>query len=180
MEVSQNISDNHLQLLAAAIASNTLNFQAKITSDRDEVAFTEISKLAELSEIWVENYFTQVQQEVIHNLEIALKLDIKTIKLRDGSEVNIGQLELWNGMDLFRNRQMEIFAFFQSLGNKWVLTAPCIKDGINVIFTKDQNLQEMLEDVLDIHFSGYMATTGKIILRKEILKKLSDKNLILI
>jgi inorganic pyrophosphatase/exopolyphosphatase len=56
------------RLLMCGILDNTLNFGAKITTERDRRAYQELSKIADLPEDWPAQYFAACQAGIVHDL----------------------------------------------------------------------------------------------------------------
>ncbi len=177
--VESKISESPKKLMACAIASNTLNFRSKNTTERDKQAYAEICAISNIDANLAINYFTQVQLDIEKNIETSVILDTKTLKMRDGTKVTIGQLEIWDGEDFIRNNQFKITQIFNKLGSKWLLTSPSIKNGYNIFFTRDDEIKHILDDLLQVQFNGDIAKTDSLWLRKEIIKKLSDNNIFL-
>lgn len=65
------------KLMMAAILDNTLNFKAKITTERDRVAYEELRRIAGEDESFAEKYFLECQAEVERDLATAIKNDVK-------------------------------------------------------------------------------------------------------
>jgi hypothetical protein len=52
------------------------------------------------------------------------------------------------------------------------MTAPSISEGKNYLFTKSKDIKEVLENKIGAEFEGDIGVTGKLWLRKEILREL--------
>ncbi len=168
-KLSKKISVVSANLLYTAIISNTLNFQASITTSRDHNSFKEISKHRKLPQNWVEIYFKDQDEETDKNIESAIKNDMKNTK------PFIAQLELWDSKKIISKHMAKIIEIMQSYDSiDWFLTAPSISEGINYLLTLDDNKKKLLEKTLDAKFDGDIGTTQKLWLRKEILKKFQE------
>jgi len=84
------ISELSVNLLSTAIISNTLNFQASVTTQRDKDSFKEMAKITNLPRNWAETYYSEQDKEVEGDIKSAILNDTKNI------EPIIVQLELWD------------------------------------------------------------------------------------
>lgn len=163
------INSLNANLLTIAIVSNTLDFKSSVTTDRDVVAFNELQVFVDLPNNWKEVYFKEQSEYVFHNPTQAILEDTKGIV----KEWTFGQLELWKGKDFVDNHLDIAKEALSSLGNpKWLLSIPSISEGINYIYTENDEVKNMLQGIVDISFDGNVGRTSKLWLRKEILKKL--------
>jgi inorganic pyrophosphatase/exopolyphosphatase len=158
-------------LLYAAIVSNTLNFQASVTTERDKQAFEELKAFIDLPPDWVARYYQDQEVDIYTNPEQAIAKDTK-IQIIKGMRCAVGQLELWNSQAFIEEhlRQIEVVmkAFEPEI---WFFSSPSISEGRNYIFTKSETVKNLLRQVLAIDFFGTdIGVTKKLWLRKEILK----------
>ncbi len=168
---SKEISVKSSQLLLTAIVSNTLNFNASITSDRDKIAFKELSSFINLPPNWIQEYFKEQEKFVFENVEKALRNDTKVQYVKSlGQEIVISQLELWNGKEFIEKHLLQVEEVLTSFNKpKRFFTLPSISEGINYIYCKDDFLKKLLKEKIGIHFSGDLGRTQKLWLRKEII-----------
>jgi hypothetical protein len=170
------MSASSANLLAWALISNTLNFKASVTHDRDVAAFQYIKPFIDLDDNWVERYFIEHDQFVYTNPIQAMRDDTKNITspLVSG-EIAISQLELWNGQAFMNLRRTEINDFASnSKTAHWLLTIPSIKYGYNYLFTVSDQIKDVLEEKMGASFDGNVGTTKQLYLRKEILRELQS------
>ncbi len=164
------ISEVSARLLLTAIISNTLNFKASVTTNRDIKAFESLKKLSNLPKNWAEKYFEEQ--------DLNKSKDIYSAIINDTKNLNgpvIGQLEMWNSKALFEKQLTELERAMASFGKEeWFLTSPSISEGVNYIYTKNTELKELLKKILDTEFNGDIGTTKKLWLRKEIIKKIQE------
>ncbi len=175
-KLADKISPLNANLLYTAIISNTLNFQASVTSKRDRESFKRLKKHINLPSNWIETYFRDQEKVVFANPEAAIKGDTKIISYPNlPFELVIGQLELWDSRNFIKGHLPAVERGLASFGNPhWFLTSPSISEGKNYFYTTNQEVKNLLEKVLEIKFIDNLGQTDKLILRKEILKKLLD------
>ena len=170
------LSQISVNLLYTAIFSNTLNFNASVTHDRDKRAFAQLGKLVDLPPNWPEIYYSELEADVFANPSEAIVKDIKTTVLsKFPHPFIIGQLELWNSQKFLVNHMGTIKEALQAPGNPyWFFTSPSISDGHNYLYTENPGLKDLLTRLIGAKFTGDLGTTDKLYLRKEILKKLQE------
>lgn len=173
------ISKSSANLLATSIISNTLYFKSSLTAVRDTNAYAELLKLSKLPANWPELYYGELEESVYSSPEYAVKTDTKFLKLDNlPFELAIGQIELWNSHSFIEKYKNEIVKGLESYKyDHWFLTSPSISEGKNYIYTNNQEVKDLLQKTLDVIFSNDVAQTDKLIMRKEILKKLRDVKL---
>lgn len=163
-----NLANVYANLLYTAIVSNTLNFQASVTTSRDTRAANEIFGYTELPKNWIKKYFKDQDKEVVKNIKEAIVNDTKDV------EPTIAQLELWDSKPILYNHKKEIEEAILSFNKKeWFLTSPCISESKNYFFTKQKHIKNLLSKTINVKFEGDFGTTDKLWLRKEILRKLN-------
>jgi len=160
-------------LLYTAIFANTLNFQASVSTERDKRAFEQVRKFTQLSPDWPEIYYSELARAVFANPREAIIKDTKVVTNKAGEKMAIGQIELWSGKKFITRFQKQISEVLENFGYKtWFLTLPSISEGKNYLFTQSEAAKKLLIRLLKIKFIGDIATTDKLYLRKELLKKL--------
>lgn len=168
VKFDKNISTVSANLLYTAIASNTLNFKASVTTKRDINAFTELRTHTNLGSNWIKTYFLDQDKETEANVRLAIKNDTKNL------EPIIGQLELWDSREIIEKNLDDIERVLLSFKKRdWFLTSPCISEGKNYLFTKVPEMKMILERTINAKFKGDIGTTDKLWLRKEIFAKIS-------
>lgn len=167
------ISPLAANLLYMAIVSNTLNFQASVTTDRDKKAFDELKNYTSLPENWIIQYYQDQEADVYFNPELAIANDTK-IQVIKGTRCAFGNLELWNSKSFLQENLGRIESVLKSFTTEtWLFNSPSISEGRNYIFTKSETLKNLLRNVMEVDFfGGNIGVTKKIWLRKEILKKI--------
>lgn len=79
---ANEISRLSARLLAVAILSNTLNFGAVITDERDRRAFETLWQRSELPNTWIAEYFAEQEAAVAENVTQTIIDDTKVSRLR--------------------------------------------------------------------------------------------------
>ncbi|MGI5826376.1 MAG: DHH family phosphoesterase [Patescibacteria group bacterium] len=168
----KKISTLAANLLYTAIFSNTLNFQASLTSPRDQKAFDELRSLVDLPADWIPQYYQDQELQAYLNTQRAVFRDTK-IQFIKGMKCAVGQMELWNSENFIKEKKDEIALVLKSFETEhWMLISPSISEGRDYIFTKSQLLKDLLSQSMRIDFFGTdVGVTDKLWIRKEILKK---------
>jgi inorganic pyrophosphatase/manganese-dependent inorganic pyrophosphatase len=172
---SKNITQKSAQLLAVAILSNTLNFGAIITDKRDHIAFDELQARFPLTSEWIARYFIEQESAVMQDVEQAIKSDTKVLTLSGCPfPVTVGQLELWDGRVFLNTNTEAIQSALESFGHEhWIMSIPSLSEKKNHFYAKNEDLKLLFSQKIGATFDGNYATTPRLWLRKEILKKFS-------
>lgn len=169
------ISQSSARLLYTAIASNTLNFKAALTTQRDHKAFAELEPFTNLPKDWIATYYHELEAAVMNNLHAAIVNDTK-IQLwpHQNLTVVMGQLERWDGSQLLVQHLDEVKAALASFNQgPAMMTIPSISEGKNYLYAPDPQIQQLLNRAIGATFAGELGQTSKLYLRKEILKALA-------
>jgi len=171
-ELVSQISETSARLLMCGILDNTLNFGAKITTDRDHHAYAELSKIANLPQGWPAQYFSACQAGIVADLPQAVKDDTKTMDSFKTftNAIEVGQLAIWDGQEL-ATRSFDTFKkTLQADQPFWFMNVISIKDGRSYFVTDEPAVQTWLTDLLGVQFDGDIAAADRMWLRKEIKK----------
>ncbi len=164
------------ELLLHAIVSNTLNFKIGITSDRDRRAFEELLNISNLSLGWIEKYFNEQEEGLYQDVIGTIINDTKgPDKEIEEDPLIFGQLELWNGFSFLENHKKDIekaMEYFNEVS--WLMSIPSISEGKNYLYAKDLRVISVLEEKLNVKFKDNVATTDRLLLRKQIRKLLNN------
>ncbi len=173
-ELTPTISTLSANLLTTAIISNTLNLKSSVTSSRDIQALAQLKPYTNLPINWPEKYFTEVEQHIFQDIPTAIKNDTKVQEITNLNQTFvIGQIELWDSSGFIRDHQKEIRDVLTSFGNpNWFMTSPSISQGINYLYTENEEIKVSLSQIINAKFEGNVGTTPKLWLRKEILREL--------
>lgn len=169
------ISPQSAELLAIAILSNTLNFQAKITKEEDKNAYVELKKYFFHSTNFEERYFSEVQANVEKNILDSLKNDSKQIN----QELFIAQLEVWDSKHVIDNYQTDIKYFLKSVNSK-IKFLNLIELGKkrNMLICNDNETLLYIQNLFpefSCDFENKIAITPHVILRKEIITRIFNE-----
>ncbi|MDO8622292.1 MAG: hypothetical protein Q7R80_03615, partial [bacterium] len=119
------------RLLSGAIASNTVNFKAPVTTDRDRAAFAWLAPIAMLPETFIQDMFTAKSDLSGDRLREALLGDY-TMKEFGGHRIIWFQLEASGIAELYRTRRAEIETIMrEACTNERCEYAPC--GGIDLV-----------------------------------------------
>lgn len=121
-----------IDLLMTAILSNSLNFKAQITKERDILAYKELRKISTLPANWTEIYFHGVWKDLIENSKEVLINDTKTLEL-GWKPVVIWQIELRESREFMIENKDLIEKIMIGYGNEnRVYTSPSISEWVNL------------------------------------------------
>lgn len=172
--VNIKMSPQVASLLALAIVSNTLNFKAGVTHERDRRAFGYLKPLLSLKDGWIQEYFSANDTNIYANPSGSMQGDTKVVKTPFlTGDLAIAQLELWAGESFIERNMAIIQQMIQAAQTPhWLLTVVSIKDGHNYLFTTSQAVKDVLKEKIGATFEGDRGTTKTLLLRKEILREL--------
>ena len=160
-------------LLMAAILDNTLNFKAKITTERDKIAYEKLEKIVGNNE-YSERYFLECQHDIEENLAEAISNDTKLDNINEIIPYVFGQLTVWDKKNIINNKKI-IYDVLNSFGNEWMMNLICLKDGKSYIVCENPNVKTRLEKLMENKFIEDIMTLPEVWLRKEIIKKSKNK-----
>ena len=170
------MSETSARLLICGILDNTLNFGAKITTDRDRVAYDDLMKIANLPSDWPAQYFGECQESISDDPLRAIQNDTKTIRFPTlDSDVRVGQFALWNATRVLRESHDDIAQHFEAQTMPWFVNGISIEEGKSYFVSTDLAMQKWLVDLLGVTFEGSTAIADRMWLRKEIMQAAIDK-----
>ncbi len=158
------------KVLAAGILDNTLNFTAKITTERDHTAYKDLLRLGNLNEDFAAKYFLDVQNIVEANIENAVKGDKKTVTETDLIPQHFGQIVVWDASSIVKNKKDTIARIMQTYGNDWALSLISICENRGYFIVGNLKSQQKLTDLIGVKFVDGISEPTSVILRKEMLK----------
>lgn len=158
------------KLLMAAILDNTLNFGAKITTERGRTAHMELMKVAGEDEGFTERYFLECQNEIEKDLTTAIRNDTKVVKAEFEALEVMGQLLCWDGKK-FLGREGEIRDVLDGMGRSWAMNLISLKDGRSYILVSDDEVVGEIRRLFGGVREGNVVILDRAWLRKELIKK---------
>ena len=164
-------------LLMSAILDNTLNFKAKITSNRDIVAYKKLEKIAGNLKEYDKKYFLECQKTIEKDLKNAIENDIKAEKTCDILPPVFGQLTLWDKEYILSNKDI-VCETINKMSDEWLINIISLEDGNSYIIANNNEVKKNLERLFDLTFIDDVLELDGVWLRKEIIKKARNiKNL---
>ncbi len=173
---SEKISTTSANLLFTAIISNTLNFGAQITKERDLNAFNELQQYINLPENWIAMYFKEQEIVVYENIIQSVIGDTKVVKVPTLSfPIVIGQIELWDSKQCLIDHKIQIKETLEGFQYPhWIMSLPSIKEKYNYLYTENPEVRKIFSDIIGAIWEGPIGVTKKLWLRKEIRKQLYE------
>lgn len=172
-----DISKESALLLYSAIISNTINFKAAVTTERDKSMADRLLTHLELPNEYILEMFEDKSQ--FHKpLYDTIDDELATFTIAD-TEIGIGQLEFINVEKYVEEHEEEILSILASLKeqehlDKIFLSCIDIIDGYNYFITNQEDTKDMISKTLQITFRGNIARREGIIMRKEIVPLLKE------
>lgn len=158
-------------LLMAAILDNTLNFTAKITSERDKEAYKLLQNISKEYN-YTEKYFLECQKCIEADLKTSINNDIKIEYVNDIIPDVFGQLTIWDSKKILDNKS-EIYSIMNSYGDKWIINIISLKDNSSFIFCSDFIVKSKLEKLFNCRGEDYLIIKPALV-RKEVMKKAKE------
>ena len=166
VKLEKMLTSDLCKLLIAAIADNTLNLKANITTERDKIACKRLLQLGGLNHDWVQDYFENCEQAILSDLENAIKNDTKPLSLST-LPTAVGQLAVYNHEKVLAQRDLFRKAFGQY--NDWVVNIISLKDGKSYLLAEHEISKTKLEKLFNKKFDKDILRFDKFLLRKEII-----------
>lgn len=158
-------------LLAAGILDNTLNFGAEITTNRDQRAYLDLQAIGGFDDQWAGKYFAECQQGIVQNLEDAIRHDTKIIQFKDQPSVyGVGQIVIWDAQSIISDHISTIERTVGAIKSPWFMNVISIAGGKSYFVCTDPALQTWLSNLLGVRFTGNIAPSDRLWLRKEIIQ----------
>ncbi len=166
-------SKESAMLLYSAIVSNTLNFKATVTTERDR-------KMAQ----WIHNMI-DIPDDYIHQMFMSKSINLEGQKLQDriqsdfawfniaDKKVSIIQLEIVGTETLVSKHRSEIIEASKHALKEFELNFAFaslidLEKGYNLFVTDHQPSQKLLTHIFDVKFHNNVAKRDGLIMRKEI------------
>ena len=171
----EKMSEDIAILLMSAILDNTLNFQAKVTNERDRIAYKKLQKIANVEDNYAEKYFLECQQNIERDLKMAIENDTKVEKICDLLPTVFGQLTLWNKEFILANKKI-VYETLNNINKEWMMNLISLEDAKSYIISEDIKVKAGLERLFNKPFEKDILELENVWLRKEIIKKAKNMN----
>jgi inorganic pyrophosphatase/exopolyphosphatase len=168
-----SMSETSARLLISGILDNTLNFKADVTTERDRIAHTELTKIANLPANWTKQYFTECETSIFEDIETALINDTKMMAFKNlnSQPIAIGQLVIWDAKRALSNFRPIIENTMSKKSEDWFVNIVSISEGYSYFLASNQKIISWAETIVDVTFTNNLAQAERLWLRKEINKK---------
>ncbi|MFA5889035.1 MAG: DHHA2 domain-containing protein [Candidatus Paceibacterota bacterium] len=174
-----NISVSSATLLYGAIVSNTLNFRAKVTTDRDRQMAEWLNQKLGLTQEFIDDMFRAKSDVSGEKLAQRIEADFAWFKFGK-HKIGCAQLEIIDVKSLVNSRKAKILQILEDLKAKDGLDMIFMSfidlgEGFNAFITGDLEMQRVLSEILNIQFKDDLAFRPSLIMRKEIAPLLKEK-----
>lgn len=161
-----------VRLLICGILDNTLNFGAKVTSERDIEAYDALISRADLPNDWTARYFMECQDAILGNVAVAIKNDTKILTFKTFDRpVCFGQLVVWDAKQALAEQQGVIREVLANIKSDWFMNLISVGERKSYFITDNTDVQAWLTDLLGVQFDNSIAVADRLWLRKEVIKK---------
>ena len=172
------MSTESAALLFSAICSNTINFQANVTTPRDHKMAVFLKTKFPLPKNYVHEMFSY-KSALNETLKLRLSHEIATFKFNLYS-LGIVQLELMDSSNFINENLEEIQKILLELKKEKTLdliflTCIDVEKGFNEFVTVDKITEELVEEVLKVKFHDSIAKRKGILMRKEIVPLIKEE-----
>lgn len=173
IEQKVEISEKSATLLFAAIASNTLNFKANVTTSRDHEAARWLKQYTNVSENFIQEMFQAKSDLTGDKLSERIKGDFAWFTIGE-KQIGISQIEMIGAEGLVNKRGPEIIKTLSEAKKELHLdhvfqSTLELQCGENIFVTEDEEMKKLLNKVFNVQFSGICAKRDGLIMRKEIV-----------
>lgn len=172
-DLLNSMSETSARLLIAGILDNTLNFKASVTTSRDIAAYESLLKIANLSSNWIAQYFSECQESIFSDIQIALKNDTKMMKFHNinVNSIAFGQLVIWDANKAISEYRSDIEQTMGTMSNNWFINVVSINEGNSYFICSNDIVSGWATNILNIHFNNRLAKANRLWLRKEVFKQ---------
>ena len=172
------ISKESAILVCGAILSNTLNFQAGVTTKRDHVAYAWLNERAGLPEDFWKDLFEAKSDLSDEKLRERIVGDFAHFTL-GGKHIGIAQIEMIGAGELVEKREEEILSVLRDMVEEmsldFVFQSTLELDGAkNYFVTEQDETKVLLKEIFAVEFQGSIAERSGLIMRKQIVPLLKD------
>lgn len=170
------MSETCARLLICGILDNTLNFGAKITTQRDHEAYDALKQIANLPSDWPAQYFHECQAAIDKDPIGAIENDTKMVTYPTQQTVyRVGQFAVWDAAKILAAFQDDLIRHFEAQNDPWFINIISIGSQKSYFLATDPATQTWLSDLLHVSFEGSLAVADRLWLRKEIMQAAISK-----
>lgn len=171
------ISPESAELLFSAIVSNTINFQANVTTERDHKMADWLKTKFSLPKNYVHEMFSDKSQ-FKKSLKETIIDDFATYNFNNRN-LGIAQLEIINVEDFIRENLVELREILEELKKEKTLdliflTCIDLEKAFNEIVVIDVDTQKFVEQALKVKFEDGVTKRDRILMRKEIVPLIKE------
>ena len=171
------ISQESAELLFSAIVSNTINFQANVTTERDHKMANWLKTKFSLPKNYVHEMFSD-KSKFKKSLKETFIDDFATFHFNN-HHLGIAQLEIINVTEFIQGNLVKIKETLEELKKEKsldliFLTCIDLEKVFNEIVVIDENSQKFIEQTLEIKFKDGVAKRDGILMRKEIVPLIKE------
>lgn len=172
------ISKDAAALLASAIISNTINFKAQVTTNRDVKMYKWLMTKIKLPKNYVHEMFAY-KSKIGKPLKRLFLDDKFAVFNFCNKRVGVVQLEVTDLKNFIEKNIAKIKSVITEIKKErrldvTILTCIDIEKGFNVFVVTDKLSEQILSDALKINFDKGIANRKGIIMRKEIIPLVKD------
>ena len=161
------------KLLMAAILDNTLNFTAKITKERDKIAYKKLEQITQEYN-FARLYFNECQSFIETNLTTSIVNDLKIQKVNEYLPEVLGQLTIWN-INKLLEQMNTIRETMSDYGAKWLINIISLEENKSYIMYSNNDIADNINKLFDCACKNEMLIINPAILRKEIIRRALEK-----
>ncbi|MFB6209677.1 MAG: DHH family phosphoesterase [Candidatus Nanohaloarchaea archaeon] len=177
-EQNVEISEDSALLLYGAIISNTMNFEAGVTTKRDREMAGWLKQKIDVKEDFERKMFEH-KSELEGSLKQVFLAD-QASETYDGKDVGVIQLEIVDIDSFVENNKQEALEVLEEIREEkgWdyiFLTCADLEEGFNIFISPGKETREILSSALDVEFSEKEASRSDVLLRKEIIPKIKQE-----
>jgi inorganic pyrophosphatase/exopolyphosphatase len=170
--LADKMSGTSAKLLVSGILDNTLNFGARVTTERDKAAHAALVAHANISDGWTAQYFTECQEAILADAATSIRNDAKVLTPKTfPHQLGAGQLVVWDAEEVLSKHRAIIEQELKALKPEWFMNLVSVGEGSSYFVCQDPAVQAWLADLLGVKFDGDVAKAGRMWLRKEIIKQ---------
>ena len=174
---NMEISKESAVLLYSAIISNTLNFQGRLTTNRDKKMAEWLKKQIELPEDYVHQMFVH-KSKFTQPLKDVLLGDFKDFQIND-DKIGIAQLEIVDVDDFINNNLEETKKLLSEIkkekSSKYIfLNCIDLENGFNAFVAIDDLTKKVISSSLNVNFEDDIAKSDHLIMRKEMVPLIKE------